>query len=70
MEKVKMKYTIECKDESEGKRIAEKLHDQLKGNYDYQKDNIILNMGYGAYGLFAVCIYIFNECIEIPELTL
>lgn len=62
---VKRIISITC-DESEKMIIATKIHEQLVGNQDYIDSNILLNCD----RLEAVDLFIFEECTEIPTITI
>lgn len=52
--------------ESEKKQLAEKIHKQLVGNQDYIESSILLNCDFPE----TIMIWIFNECENIPEITI
>lgn len=72
MDTVKRIYTFRTISESEALGIRDGLHYQLKGNDDYIRSNIVLNDNgmQRENGMFIVRVYIFDECSEIPLLTL
>lgn len=62
---VKRIISITC-DESEKMAVATKIHEQLVGNQDYKDSNILLNCD----RFEAVDLYIFDECTEIPVISI
>lgn len=64
-EGVKRIISVTC-DESEKMAIATKIHEQLVGNQDYIDSNLLLNCD----RFEAVDLYIFEECENIPEITI
>lgn len=66
MEDLKMHVIIETTDEEEKMRIGNSIHEQLVGNKDYRKSNIILNIDDEN----TVNLYVFKECENVPEITI
>lgn len=64
-DKVIQKITIETSDDKEQLKIANFIHEQLVGNKDYINNNIVLNIDTDA-----IRLYIFEECTEIPTISI
>lgn len=64
---LKREIRIYC-DKSEKMDVGEKIHNQLVGNQDYVDCNIILNCD--RPDLDYVTVLIFEECENIPEITI
>ena len=62
----KMHIIIITNDDKEKRRIANLIHNQLVGNKDYIKCNIILNDYYEN----EINLYIFNECENVPNIVI
>lgn len=65
-QEVKMYIQIEVPTDEEKMKIGEKIHEQLRGNQDYIDNNIILNVD----EMGAVRLWVFNECENIPQITI
>lgn len=63
---LKQKITIEVRDEKEQLRIGNFIHEQLRGNEDYINNNIILNIDVEN----TIRLYIFEECKEVPVISI
>lgn len=67
--KVRRLITIECVDNEDARKVAEDIHNQLVGNKDYIESNIMLSLD--PWDLSnKVELYFFEECIDIPEITI
>ena len=64
--KIKYDITIETANEDEKMAVGNSIHNQLVGNKDYIDSNIILNVD----GYETVRLLIFEECINVPKITL
>lgn len=63
--------TIECETFEEMAAIREKIHNQLVGNQDYVDRNIVLNGSDDRYEQDnSIHLIFFEECEEIPEITI
>ena len=62
----KMHVIIITNDDKEKRRISNLIHNQLVGNKDYIKCNIILNDYYEN----EINLYVFNECENIPNIVI
>ena len=65
MEDLKMHIIVKTVNEEEKMRIGNSIHEQLVGNKDYIDSNIILNIDNEN----EVNLYVFNECENIPNIT-
>ena len=61
------KVEIETQTKDECMRIGTLIHDQLRGNQDYIDSNILLNCTDSDN---VVRLYIFEECENIPSITI
>ena len=71
MDKIKRKYIVKTRSQKDCFEILDNLHCQLRGNDDYICCNIILNQDSEIVGdevIYAVRVYIYEECKEIPHL--
>ena len=66
MEDLKMHIIVKTVNEEEKMRIGNSIHEQLVGNKDYIDSNIILNID----NKNEVNLYVFNECENIPNITI
>lgn len=64
--KIKYDITIETANEDEKMAVGNSIHNQLVGNKDYIDSNIILNVD----GYETVRLLIFEECTNVPKITL
>lgn len=63
---LKMSVRIWTADEKEQMKVANFIHQQLVGNKDYKDNNIILNIDVDN----EVNLYIFEECKDIPTISI
>lgn len=70
MDKIKRQYTIKCVDVKDADMVANRLHEQLRGNEDYINSNIVLSKAAICNGQGRVDIYVFDECKTDPTITL
>lgn len=63
---LKMHVNIKVNDDKEQMKIGNFIHEQLRGNKDYQNSNIVLNIDEPN----EVNLYVFNECEEIPTIQI
>ena len=67
MEKGLIKHIcIKCMDDKEQMAVGNHIHMQLCGKKDYIDNNIILNIDSPC----EVNVYIYEECEEIPTITI
>ena len=66
MEDLKMHIIVKTVNEEEKMRLGKSIHEQLVGNKDYIDSNIILNID----NKNEVNLYVFNECENIPNITI
>ena len=65
-DKLKMAIRIEVPDNDRRYEIGNAIHEQLVGNQDYIDSNIVLNIEEPR----TVKLYIFEECENIPKITI
>lgn len=66
MEDLKMHIVIKTENEEEKMRIGNSIHEQLVGNKDYRKSNIVLNID----EVNEINLYVFKECKYIPVIAI
>ena len=64
--KLKMQVSIKVSDEKEQMKIGNHIHEQLRGNRDYIDSNIVLNIDTDN----EINLYVFEECAEIPSISI
>ena len=64
--KLKMQIKITVFDDKEQLAIGNSIHEQLRGNKDYIDSNIVLNIDTNN----EINLYVFEECKDIPTITI
>ena len=64
--KLKIQVKIFTSNDWEKRKIGNRIHEQLRGNEDYINNNIILNIDEEN----EINLYIFEECEDIPKITI